>query len=148
MTDGNLLMRLLPVVLQHYDASDSIADVLQNARRKRAQRLKAKKLKWLLQRKAIIISSCSVLFEFLNLLVELLTCPHVACLSRIFLAILSKTSLFCFRLDRLDVSLIPFKLLLYCLLSPYFNQLPPSLYLSINCAITLPDLSTYISAHV
>ena len=141
MTDGNLLLRLLSVVLQCYNASNSITNILQNVRRESAQQLKAKKFKWLFQRKAIIVLGCSVLFELLDLLAELLTCPCVAHLSHISVAILSKTSLFRFKLDRLDVSVIPFELLLYCLLSPYFNQLPPSLYLSSNCAITLPDSS-------
>ena len=118
MTDGDLLVRLLPLVLQRYNAFDSVAGVLQNARRERARRLKMKKFKWLLQRKAIIVLGCSVLFEFLDLLVALLNCPRVARRCHISLTISSKTSWFHFRLDRLDVSLIPFELLVYCLLSP------------------------------
>ena len=42
MTDGDVLARLLLLVLQHYNVSDFVADVLQNARRERwARRLKA-----------------------------------------------------------------------------------------------------------
>ena len=56
MTNGDLLVRLLPLVLQCYNVSDFIADVLQNARRERwAQRLKAKRFKWFSQRKAIVL---------------------------------------------------------------------------------------------
>ena len=56
MTDGDLLARLLPLVLQRYNVSDFVADVLQNTRReRRARRLKAKKFKRFSQRKAIII---------------------------------------------------------------------------------------------
>ena len=84
--------------------------------RGRSQRLKVKKFKWLSQRKAIIALGCSVLFEFLDLLSAFLTCLHVLSLSYISLAILSKTLQFCFRLYRLDVLLVPFKLLLYHLL--------------------------------
>ena len=120
MTNGDSLARLLPLVLQRYNASDSVADVFQNARRERAQQLKVKKFKWLSQRKAIIVLGCSVLIEFLDL-VALLTCPCIARLSHISLVILSKTLQFYFRLHRLDVSLIPFELLLYHLFSPYFN---------------------------
>ena len=38
MTDGDLLARLLPLVLQRYNVSDFEADVLQNARRERRAR--------------------------------------------------------------------------------------------------------------
>ena len=56
MTNGDLLARLLPLVLQCYNVSDSVADLLQNARRERAQKLMVKKLEQFFQRKAIIIS--------------------------------------------------------------------------------------------
>ena len=106
MTDGDLLARLLPLALQCYNASDSVSNVLQNTRRERARRLKVKKFKWLSQREAIIVLGCSVLFEFLDLLAAWLTCPRVAHLSYISLAILSITLQFCFRLDRLEGSTI------------------------------------------
>ena len=67
MTDGDLLARLLPLVLQRYDVSDFEADVLQNARReRRAQRLKAKRFKRFSQRKAISIILLARLWCFIN----------------------------------------------------------------------------------
>ena len=67
MTDGDLLTRLLPLVLQRYDVSDFEADVLQNARReRRARRLKAKIFKRLSQRKAISIILLARLWCFIN----------------------------------------------------------------------------------
>ena len=56
MTNGDLLARLLPLVLQCYNVSDSVANLLQNARRERTQKLMVKSLKQFFQRKAIIIS--------------------------------------------------------------------------------------------
>ena len=69
MTDGDLLARLLPLVLQRYNVSDFEADVLQNARRERqTRRLKAKRFKRFSQRKAIsisyIISQAVVFYQF------------------------------------------------------------------------------------
>ena len=84
--------------------------------RGRSQWLKWKSLNGSHKRKAIIALGYSVLFEFLDLLLAFLTCLCVLSLSYISLAILSKTLWFCFRLDQLDVFLIPFELLLYHLL--------------------------------
>jgi len=63
MANSGLQVRLLPLVLLCDESSNSVTDVLQNARRERAQRLKAKKFKrQFSQRKAMILLGCSVLF--------------------------------------------------------------------------------------
>ena len=67
MTDGDLLARLLPLVLQRYNVSDFEADVLQNATRERwARRLKAKRFKRFFQRKPISIILLARLWCFIN----------------------------------------------------------------------------------
>jgi len=70
MADSGLRAGLLPLVFLCDESSNSVMDVLQNARRERARRLKVKKFKRRFsQRKVMILLGCSILFmNFFTLL--------------------------------------------------------------------------------